>query len=217
MKDAAAREPLSRAAPEDSDSTAEILAACPAFEVAPGEPHFHASFSRAELLAVDEGFVVFRSTPEGLARSIVTCDAGAGGVLLPPSEEEVLFALVPSRVIGIGADALDRLSEDPQAAQSLLESLARTLAQKHAALGNFAHTRHVERVRAKLLQLAQSYGHVVQDGIRIDFPLSHVLLADMIGSSRETVTRSLDELQRSGFVARRGHTYRLLVPPERVM
>ena len=61
---------------------------------------------------------------------------------------------------------------------------------------------------------AQSYGRVVRDGIRIDFPVSHSLLADMIGSSRETVTRALDELQRSGFVARRGHTYRLLVRPE---
>jgi CRP-like cAMP-binding protein len=72
-------------------------------------------------------------------------------------------------------------------------------------------------VRRKLLQLAESYGHVVQDGIRIDFPVSHILLAEMIGSSRETVTRALDELQRDGFVARCGHTYRLLVSPDRVL
>jgi DNA-binding IclR family transcriptional regulator len=39
----------------------------------------------------------------------------------------------------------------------------------------------------------------------------------MIGSSRETVTRALDELQRSGFVDRRGHTYRLLVRPEHLV
>jgi CRP-like cAMP-binding protein len=45
-------------------------------------------------------------------------------------------------------------------------------------------------------------------------PLSHTLLADMVGSSRETVTRSLDELRRDGFVARQGHTYRLLVSPD---
>jgi CRP/FNR family transcriptional regulator len=99
----------------------------------------------------------------------------------------------------------------------LFEQLEQTLAQKQAALGTFAHTRHVERVRRKLLQLAQDYGHVAADGIRIDFPVSHTLLADMIGSSRETVTRSLDELQRAGFVVRCGHTYRLLVAPERVL
>jgi biotin operon repressor len=55
------------------------------------------------------------------------------------------------------------------------------------------------------------------DGIRIDFPVSHTVLAAMIGSSRETVTRAVDELQRTGFVARRGHTYRLLVSPDTVL
>ncbi len=58
---------------------------------------------------------------------------------------------------------------------------------------------------------------MVRDGIRIDFPISHALLAEMIGSSRETVTRALDELQRTGFVARVGSTYRLLVPPQAVL
>jgi CRP-like cAMP-binding protein len=69
-------------------------------------------------------------------------------------------------------------------------------------------------VRRKLLQLARNYGRVVRDGIRIDFPISHMVIADMVGSSRETVTRALDELQRDGFVARRGRSYRLLVTPD---
>jgi Crp-like helix-turn-helix domain len=36
---------------------------------------------------------------------------------------------------------------------------------------------------------SRNYGRVALDGMRIDFPLSHTLLADMVGSSRETVTR----------------------------
>jgi DNA-binding IclR family transcriptional regulator len=36
----------------------------------------------------------------------------------------------------------------------------------------------------------------------------------MVASARETVTRALDELQRSGFLARDGHSYRLLISPE---
>jgi CRP/FNR family cyclic AMP-dependent transcriptional regulator len=205
------------AAPLESDDAEEILADCPVFDVGAGEPHFRASFPGVELLAVEQGFIVVRSTPEGLARSIVTCEAGPGRVLLRPAAEEVLFGLVPSRLIEIDREARDRLLEHPGAARRLLELIASTLSQKQEALGNFAHTRHIERVRRKLLQLAESYGRVVQDGIRIDFPVSHSLLADMIGSSRETVTRALDELQRTGFVARRGHTYRLLVSPERVL
>jgi len=91
-----------------------------------------------------------------------------------------------------------------------------TLGQKQEAIWTFGSTRHIERVRGKLLQLARNYGRVALDGVRIDLPLSHTLLADMVGSSRETVTRSLDELQRDGFVARRGHNYRLLVSPDYV-
>jgi hypothetical protein len=167
-----------------------------------------------KLLAVEKGFVVVRSMPEGLARSIITCEAGPGRMLLPPTADEVLLGLMASRLIGITAPAHDRLFEIPGAALALAELLEIALAQKQEAIGTFAHTRHIERVRRKLLQLAQSHGRVVRDGIRIDLPVGHTLLADMIGSSRETVTRALDELQRSGFVARRGHTYRLLVRPD---
>jgi biotin operon repressor len=196
---------------------AEILSGCPTFELKPGEPHFRRSFLRAKLLAVEQGFVVVRSRPGSLARSIVTCDAGPGSLLLPPTDGEVLCGLVESRLIGITAEMRDDLLQVPGVGQALMELLEVALFRKQDALGNFAHTRHIERVRGKLLQLAASYGRVARDGIRIDFPLSHTLLAEMIGSSRETVTRALDELQRSGFVARRGHTYRLLVRPEQVL
>lgn len=118
------------------------------------------------------------------------------------------FALVDSKLTVISPEALDALLALPGMAKTLLEQLALTLGQKQEAIGNFGSTRQIERVRRKLLQLARNYGRVVRDGVRIDFPLSHTLLADMVGSSRETVTRSLDELQRDGFVARRGHNRR---------
>ena len=201
----------------ESNEARKILAGCPRFNLSVGEPHFPRSFLDAKLLAVEQGFVVVRSSPEDLARSIVTCDAGPGRVLLPPTANEMLVALTATRLVAIPADARDRLFEIPVAALALVEQLVIALSQEHEALGNFAHTRHIERVRSKLLQLAKRYGRVVRDGIRLDFPVSHTLLADMVGSSRETVTRALDELQRTGFVARRGHSYRLLVKPEEVL
>ena len=36
----------------------------------------------------------------------------------------------------------------------------------------------------------------------------------MVGCARETATRAFDELQRTGFVTRRGRFYELLVSPE---
>jgi CRP/FNR family transcriptional regulator, cyclic AMP receptor protein len=200
----------------DADQAAAIVARCPAIDAGAGEPHFRSSLPPSALLLVDEGFCVLRIPRPDAARSIITCEAGPGSVLLPPTDAEVLFGLTESRLIAIPQEEVDRLLRLPSVARMLLDQLATSLGHKQEAIGNFADTRHLERVRRKLLQLARSYGRVSRDGIRIDFPLSHALLAEMIGSSRETVTRALDELQRSGFVVRRGHKYRLLISPREV-
>src|SRR5690242_7792044 len=197
--------------PGDAAWAGELVHAGATFEVAPSVPYLAASFARAALLIVDDGFVVLRAVSESLGRSVITSDAGPGRIMLPPFGDEVLYALTPSRVTAVGPDTWDRLLTAPTVAHVLLEQLALSLRQTQQAIGILGQARHVERVRRKLLQLASGYGHVAADGIRIDFPVSHTLLAAMIGSSRETVTRAVDELQRTGFVARRGHTYRLLV------
>jgi CRP-like cAMP-binding protein len=207
---------LAGLAPPSVDRAAEVLARAATVEIEPGKPYFPASFPTAVLLVVEEGFVVVRATLPGMSRSVITCEAGAGRILVPPTSEEALFALGSSRLTAISAEALDRLLSIPAVAQSVVWQMTSTLGQKQEAIANFAPTRHLERVRRKLLQLGRSYGHVVRDGIRIDFPVSHALLAEMIGSSRETVTRALDELRSLGFVARSGSTYRLLVPAEAV-
>jgi CRP-like cAMP-binding protein len=199
-----------------ADQVGQLVAANHRLEIDPGAVHFAASFPDAVLLVVEEGFVVVRASEPQLSRSVITCEAGPGRILLPPARDEALVGLVRSRVTAVPAHVLDQLLTLPGFAQRVVEQLAFTLGEKQEAIGTFAHTRHVERVRRKLLQLARAYGHVGRDGIRIDFPISHALLAEMIGSSRETVTRALDRLQRGGFVARHGTTYRLLVSPESV-
>ena len=45
-------------------------------------------------------------------------------------------------------------------------------------------------------------------------PLTNALLAEMIGSARETVSAALGELAAAGFVHRNGRVYRLAVRPE---
>ena len=203
--------------PAEAERISAILAACPTIDLEAGVPYFPNSFSAEALLVVQDGFVVVRASAPGRSRSVITCEAGPGRLMVPPSPEEVLFGLGLSHVIVVSGDAFDRLLAVPGAARLLLEQLAATLAQKQEALSNFACTRHMDRVRRKLLQLARDYGHVANDGIHIDFPISHTVLAEMTGSSRETVTRALDQLQHTGFIARRGHTYRLLVSPESVL
>lgn len=194
----------------DRERAAVVLAACRATELEPRVPHFHGAFPPGAVLVLERGFVVLRASTPASSRSVVTCEAGPGRIVLPPSPDEVLVALTPAVVTVVDAGSLGSLLQLPSFAERVVDQFSFALRQKQEAIANLTSPRHVERVRRKLLQLGQSYGHVVRDGIRIDFPLSHALLAQMIASSRETVTRALDELERSGFVAREGSTYRLL-------
>ena len=203
-------------APPDAAAVAAILAACPTVHVAPGRPYRPTAFPDAALLFVEEGFVVARAVTRG-SGSMITCQAGPARVVLPPASSEALFGLVRSYVTVISPAARDRLLAMPAAAGAVVEHIVRTLGEKQETIGILGYTHHIDRVRGKLLQLARGYGRVARDGIRIDFPITHVVLAEMVASSRETVTRAVDELQRTGFIARRGRTYHLLVPPECVM
>jgi hypothetical protein len=200
-----------------AEHAAVVLAGSPVVEIEPGFPYFRASFSTAGLLIVEDGFVVVPATVSEQSRSVITCEAGMGGVLVPRSPEEALFGLTTSHVRVVSSEDCDKLLGFAPAAQRIVEQLMSALSEGQEAITNFAPTRHLERVQRKLCQLARRHGHVVHDGIRIDFPVSHALLAEMIGSSRETVTRSLDELQRAGFVTRRGSTYLLRASPESVL
>jgi len=197
----------------ERDRAATILAGCRTIEVEPAAPRFFAHFRAGALLIVETGFVVLRSSDPAALRSVITCEAGAGSILLAPSPEEILVGLESSRLTALDAAARAELLKLPAAAAWIVEGLALALAKRQEASGNLAATRHVERVRRTLLQLARTYGHADREGIRIDIPISHALLAEMVASSRETVTRALDELQRRGFVTRTGSTYWLRVSP----
>ena len=216
MRNAPSNPLLAGLASPSADQAAGLLSRAPTLELESGKPYFRASFPSAALLVVDEGFVIVRATLGPNSRSIVTCDAGAGRIVSPPTSEELLCAVGDARLTLVSGELLDELLAIPGVAQTVVRQLATTLVHKQEAIANFAPTRHLERVRRRLLQLARNYGHVDRDGIRIDFPISHALLAEMVGSSRETVTRSLEELRSRGFVRRSGSVYHLLAAAETI-
>lgn len=57
-----------------------------------------------------------------------------------------------------------------------------------------------ERVARLLLRLCDEFGEPTRSGIRLQTFLTHEEIAEMIGSSRETVTRSLNVLKRERVV-----------------
>jgi len=198
----------------DSERVEGLMRRCPRLSIEQGGTLRPAEIADAALVVVDEGIVVLRKVDGDRGRGVVICHAGTAALLLPPDADEVFQALSDVRLTAIPVEIRDELLEIPAAARVLLEGVAATLRQKLRSLAMMASLHHVDRVRAKLTELARDYGRVGPDGIRLDFPITHDLLGEMIGSSRETVTRSLDELQREGFVIRQGRSYLLHVPPQ---
>jgi CRP-like cAMP-binding protein len=192
----------------------EVPAEAGVHELDAGETVGPAQLADVSLLVIDSGLALIRAEQPGTFREVVVCHAGAGSIVLPPRETEVLAALVPTRVRLLTPELRDRLLQDPDTAALLFDELAATVRQKHRTIEALAHHHHLDRVRAKLLQLATDHGVVGRDGIRLDLPLTHELLGEMTGSARETVTRAIDELQNEGLIVRRGRSYLLLVNPD---
>lgn len=73
----------------------------------------------------------------------------------------------------------------------------------------------IQRLCARLVELAERYGHVDDDGtIQITSPLNQTDLASWSGLSREAVVKSLRTLRDLGWIENRGRTIALLDLPK---
>lgn len=57
------------------------------------------------------------------------------------------------------------------------------------------------RVMKMIVQMGARWGVPTEQGLRLDIPLTHQEIADMIGTSRQTITTVLGQLQRSGLLS----------------
>ncbi len=200
----------------DAHATSEVLALCPRHKLAVGEVARSEDFEDVALLVLEQGVLALRADIPHGRRGVIVCHVRPGAVLLPPESGEGLRVLEDAVVLAVPPEMRDRLLAIPAAAQVVVDALAATLRQKTRTIANLSSFHHVDRLRSKLVQLAQDHGRVGRDGVRLDLRLTHDLLAEMIGSARETVTRALEELEREGFVVREGRDYILRVPPDRI-
>ena len=202
--------------PDEAATIAAMLEVCSRLELGAGELVYPVDLADAALLLVEQGLLALRADVPNGRRGVIVCHAGPGAFVVPPLPGEVLRVLQETVVAVLSPEARDRVLAVPSAARIVVDALAATLHQKTRTIANLSSFHHVDRLRSKLVQLAQEYGRVGREGIRIDLRLTHDLLAEMIGSARETVTRAFDELQREGFVTRDGRDYILRLPPERL-
>ncbi len=108
------------------------------------------------------------------------------------------------------SDFISWLERHPSAFMLLMAELCRRLRDADEQIGSLALLDVYGRVARRLLDLARKEGARVPGGILIAERPSQVELAGLVGASRETVARAMSELQRRGFIHKRGRGLLLL-------
>jgi CRP/FNR family cyclic AMP-dependent transcriptional regulator len=70
-----------------------------------------------------------------------------------------------------------------------------------------AHVRVDVRVLAYLWHLADRFGVVVPGAVKLDIPLTHAVLARLVGARRPTVTTALQRLMQLGYLRRENRAF----------
>jgi CRP-like cAMP-binding protein len=117
--------------------------------------------------------------------------------------EEYAETMEASTIVLIPADDIKRLaSEHPSLSVGITKMMGLSRRRVERRLKSLLFRSNRERLVHLLFDLAEKYGKYTKDGgIALGIHLSHQELANIIGSTRETVTLVLGELQAEGTIS----------------
>lgn len=222
MPDAPTRAP-SRPTPASGipplGSTVEFLATVPLFHELDleemrrfGELVREKSYPRSSVIVFEDdpgdAFFIVR---EGRVKVVLVGDDGREVILgmLGPGDHFGELALIDNRPRSAHVIAMDdatllvlrredfrkRVETSPKVAWALLVELSRRLRAADGKIGGLVLLDVPGRIARLLLD------HVAEDGKTIEKPLTHQTIAQMIGASRETVSRAMRDFQDEGWVS----------------
>lgn len=188
-----------------------------------------------------DGQLIFAAGDPADAMYLVLSGGVIASRLGPDGEEYVVEVFVPGDVLGplhffeprpvriLNARAAETtscwivprgdfmrlLERKPQLMQFMLRTYSRWIVQRDLRDADSSFRNLTAQVATKLLHLAGLYGERVDSGIRISLRITETTLANMLGASRENVSRAVAQLQRNGDVRREGGRF-LLTRPDRL-
>jgi len=114
--------------------------------------------------------------------------------------------LKPVRLLALSrTDFLNALRTSPDLAMAVIQELVRRLREVDEQASSLSFQRVKERTKGLLRRLAQDSPDDPER--RTTAALTHQQIADMIGTSRETVTRVVKELKLDGWLHQDGKRY----------
>lgn len=115
--------------------------------------------------------------------------------------EERAEAVIDSTVILLPGDELRKmLEESAPLALGVTKLIGLRRKRIERRLRNLLFRSNRDRLGHLLLELTEQYGKTVDEGVLLNFKLSHQDLASLIGVTRETVTTLLGEMQSEGLL-----------------
>ena len=167
----------------------------------------YSPFDRGDALyLIETGRVrLYRSAHDGRQLTMAMLDEGEAFGLVPRNGDDrhdcyaeamsdCILRIVPA------ADLARTAAEHPLVAMNLMRSLSQRVRNVEDRLEALAFRGVAARLAGQLLELMDRYGRVTPSGIRIDERFTHMQLAEMIGTSRETLTKVLNELRDAGVI-----------------
>jgi CRP/FNR family cyclic AMP-dependent transcriptional regulator len=120
-------------------------------------------------------------------------------------------SLTETRILALSRnDFLKELRRNPDLAMAVIQELTRRVRQMDEQASSLSFQRVKERTQGLLVRLAKD--SECADGRRMTPALTHQQIADMVGTSRETVTRVVKRLKDQGWLDQHGKQY--LIPAQ---
>lgn len=145
---------------------------------------------------------LYRMSAEGHEKVIHIAGAGDvfGEVPFLDGKPHPLTAetMEETRVRSISHEDLRQLmAVHPQVASHLLQVLGLRLRQTYRQIRSLVFKDAYARTAGRLFKLARDYGVQTGDGITLNLTITHQELANMVGTSRETVSKIINSLQKN--------------------
>lgn len=116
-------------------------------------------------------------------------------------------------VVWLEHDALfSWLNEYPRVAVDMLQVLANRMRANNERISDLVFMNVPARLAKTLLDLATRFGEPVEAGLKVPHDLTQEELAQLVGSSRETVNKALMDFSNRGWIAREGRSIIIYQP-----
>lgn len=141
---------------------------------------------------------------------------GATDYFLDSIHETTAEVIEETHLIAIPLeDFQSAISQKPNFSPLVMRELARETRLHSSKAQDLSFLDTQQRLKQSLIQLASEHGLETKEGIKIDVPVTHEDMGELINANRTTITLALRELKKLGYIRTEGRRI-VLIPIEHI-